>query len=63
MDYLEKAGCPLKIERGGRVFPKSDHSSDVIGAFKTLINRNKNISLYLNTKVTGINIEDASADC
>lgn len=58
MDYLEKAGCPLKIERGGRVFPTSDHSSDVIGAFKTLINRNKNISLYLNTKVTGINIED-----
>ena len=41
MDYLEKAGCPLKIERGGRVFPTSDHSSDVIGAFKTLINRNK----------------------
>ena len=58
MDYLEKAGCPLKIERGGRVFPISDHSSDVIGAFKTLINRNKNISLYLNTKVIGINIED-----
>lgn len=58
MDYLEKTGCPLKIERGGRVFPTSDHSSDVIGAFKTLINRNKNISLYLNTKVTGINIED-----
>ena len=55
MDYLEKAGCPLKIERGGRVFPTSDHSSDVIGAFKTLINRNKNISLYLNTK--GISIK------
>lgn len=58
VDYLQKAGCPLKVERGGRVFPQSDHSSDVIGAFKTLINRNKNITLKLGTKVTGINIAD-----
>ena len=34
MDFLEKAGCPLKIERGDRVFPVSDHSSDVIAAFQ-----------------------------
>ena len=27
MDFLEKAGCPLKTERGERVFPVSDHSS------------------------------------
>lgn len=32
MDFFEKAGCRLKIERGGRVFPVSDHSSDVIAA-------------------------------
>lgn len=32
MELLEKAGCPLKIERGGRVFPVSDKSSDVIRA-------------------------------
>jgi hypothetical protein len=58
MDYLQKASCPLKIERGGRVFPVSDHSSDVIGAFKTLINRNKNIELKLGCKVLGIMISD-----
>lgn len=58
MDYLEKASCHLKIERGGRVFPQSDHSSDVIGAFKTLINRNKNIKLLLNTKVSEIEVAD-----
>lgn len=59
MDYLEKASCHLKVERGGRVFPSSDHSSDVIGAFKTLINRNKNIDLRLNSKVMGIDINDS----
>ena len=32
MDFFEKAGCHLKIERGERVFPTSDHSSDVIAA-------------------------------
>ncbi len=32
MDFFEKAGCQLKIERGERVFPVSDHSSDVIAA-------------------------------
>ncbi|MCI6553727.1 MAG: NAD(P)/FAD-dependent oxidoreductase [Lachnospiraceae bacterium] len=32
MAFFENAGCPLKIERGERVFPVSDHSSDVIRA-------------------------------
>lgn len=58
MDFLEKALCPLKVERGGRVFPVSDHSSDVIGAFKTLINRNHNIKLLTDSKVLQIKCED-----
>ncbi len=29
-DFFEKRGCPLKVERGNRVFPVSDHSSDII---------------------------------
>ena len=28
--FFEENGCPLKTERGGRVFPVSDHSSDII---------------------------------
>ncbi len=32
MNLLERNGCPLKIERGNRVFPVSDKSSDVISA-------------------------------
>ncbi len=39
MEYFEKAGCPLKIERGDRVFPVSDHSSDVIAALKRQLDR------------------------
>ncbi|MBQ0000328.1 MAG: NAD(P)/FAD-dependent oxidoreductase, partial [Clostridiales bacterium] len=30
MDFMEQSGVPLKVERGNRVFPESDHSSDVI---------------------------------
>ena len=30
MDFFESNGCHLKTERGDRVFPVSDHSSDII---------------------------------
>lgn len=32
MAFFESYGCPLKVERGNRVFPVSDHSSSVIQA-------------------------------
>ena len=32
MNFFEEAGVRLKIERGNRVFPLSDHSSDIIKA-------------------------------
>jgi len=50
MNYLESLGVPLKVERGDRVFPASDKSSDIIAAFnKELIQ--KNIKIILNSKV------------
>ncbi len=39
MEFFEQAGCRLKEERGGRVFPVSDHSSDVIGALNREMER------------------------
>jgi len=33
IDFFEELGVKTKIERGERVFPVSDHSSDVIAAF------------------------------
>ncbi|MCM1569898.1 MAG: NAD(P)/FAD-dependent oxidoreductase [Roseburia sp.] len=53
MAFLEKAGCPLKLERGERVFPASDHSSDVIAAFVRQLGKAK-VDIMLNTRVTEI---------
>ena len=53
MEFLEKAGCPLKVERGDRVFPVSDHASDVIAAFTRELRR-RNVEILLNTQVKAI---------
>lgn len=50
MDFLEKAGCPLKVERGDRVFPVSDHSSDIIAAFQREL-RKKDVEIVLDCGV------------
>lgn len=60
MELLEKAGCPLKIERGERVFPVSDHSSDVIAAFERLLGQ-KDVAVYLKTAVREVTVEDGVA--
>lgn len=36
MQLLEQAGLRLKVERGNRVFPESDKSSDVIAALSSI---------------------------
>lgn len=40
IDFFEKQGVPLKIERGNRVFPQSDASFDVVSAMIKFINEN-----------------------
>ena len=35
MDFLEGEGCPLKTERGNRVFPVSDRSQSVLEALRS----------------------------
>lgn len=57
MDFLEKAGCALKTERGERVFPVSDHSSDVIAAFQRELKK-RNVEIHLNTEVADLLIKD-----
>ena len=39
MAFFEDGGCPLKVERGNRVFPTSDRSSDIIGVFSRLMDK------------------------
>lgn len=53
MAFLEKAGCPLKTERGDRVFPVSDHSSDVIAALQRELKK-RGVEILLNTKAEHI---------
>lgn len=39
IDFFERAGMKTKVERGNRVFPASDHASDVIGTLKRVMDR------------------------
>ncbi len=50
MRYLEENGLPIKIERGQRVFPCSDHSSDVIAFLKKECQKG-NVRIRCHTKV------------
>ena len=57
MDFLEGEGLKLKTERGNRVFPESDKSSDVIKTLKKALEKRK-VKIVLNTKVLKIEIKD-----
>lgn len=61
MDFLEQAGCTLKTERGERVFPRSDHSSDVIAAFQRELKK-RGVQILLNTKVRELVLEESGND-
>ena len=41
INLVEEMGVPLKTERGNRVFPVSDKSSDIIKVFDKIIKQNK----------------------
>lgn len=53
MDFFNTHSCKLKTERGNRVFPITDKSSDVIKVFGNYI-KNNNINLQLNSLVVSI---------
>ncbi len=55
--FFEAAGCPLKIERGDRVFPVSDHSSDVIKALQKKM-EGLGVKVVLNTGVKAVLTEE-----
>lgn len=57
MDFFEKQGLRLKVERGNRVFPQSDHSSDVIQALQRAM-RGAGVRVVLQTEVHEIEVRD-----
>lgn len=56
MRYFEDMGVALKIERGNRVFPVSERSSEIVGALANSLRKNK-VNVCLNTEVKDIIIE------
>lgn len=57
MDFFENAGLRLKTERGNRVFPQSDHSSNVIRTLELEMKRN-GVHIHLYSNVEKVVAED-----
>ncbi len=53
MNLLKTLGVSLKVERGDRVFPSSDKSSDIISAFHQALIKS-GTSIIFNSKVTNV---------
>lgn len=57
IEMIESEGTKLKIERGGRIFPESDKSSDIIKALSKKLSKAK-VDIKLNSKVTDVFFEN-----
>lgn len=57
ISFFESHGMPTKTERGNRVFPVSDHSSDVIAALSAAL-RGQHVEVLLHTKVKRLLLEE-----
>lgn len=53
MDFFEKEGCPLKTERGDRVFPVSDRSSDIISALERAMKK-AGVKIHLRHEIKSL---------
>ena len=53
IDLLNNNGVPTQVERGDRVFPKSNKSSDVIKVYEKLLSK-ENVNILLNTEVKSL---------
>ena len=60
MNFFEEIGCKLKVERGNRVFPASDKSSDVISALVREMNR-LDVTIMYHSNVDEIVTKDGKA--
>lgn len=60
MEFFKELGVPLKIERGNRVFPQSDKSSDIIDALYGELKK-RHVNLLFDKTVQDVIIEDGKA--
>ena len=61
IDLIESCGVKTKVERGGRVFPVSDHASDITKALEAAM-KDAGVKVYLHTKVKGILMKYSGED-
>ena len=59
--FFETHGLALKTERGGRVFPESDHSSDVIRTMERAL-KEAGVNIRLKTRLCGILTKSVADD-
>ena len=59
IDFFENNGLSVKIERGNRAFPVSDHASDVTKTFEKAC-KNVGVRVLLNEKVEKIVVENST---
>ena len=57
MNFFENHGIKLKVERGDRVFPQSDKSSDILKGLSHAL-KETNVKIKLNSRVTDIKCKD-----
>lgn len=57
MGFFDELGLKFKIERGNRVFPESDHASDVIGVLTRQLKKLR-VEVLLNTEVAAVNTQN-----
>lgn len=55
--FFNENGCPLKTERGNRVFPVSDKSSDIIKCLEKKL-KEYGVKIHLETKVVAVTKEN-----
>ena len=61
IDFFERNGLRTKTERGNRVFPVSDHSSDVIATLQKVL-KEKKVKVMLHTQVQSLLMESSGED-
>ncbi|MCR5545235.1 MAG: NAD(P)/FAD-dependent oxidoreductase [Lachnospiraceae bacterium] len=59
MDFIEEHGTPIKVERGNRAFPVSDHASDITKALFSAM-KSVGVEVLLNTEVKELLVEQNS---
>lgn len=61
ISFLEEYGCPVKTERGGRIFPVSDHASDVTAALQRAL-KDMYVDIRLKTEVKALLTEEKTGE-